>query len=43
VRDKERANFCDWFSPADSAARKAGAAPEAKARDARSDFDKLFG
>jgi hypothetical protein len=43
VRDKERANFCDWFSPLDSAARRAGSDTQAKARNARGEFDKLFG
>ena len=44
VRDKERANFCDGFSPADSRAQKVrGESQKTKAKDARSDFDKLFG
>ena len=44
VRDKEKANFCDWFSPADSSTQKVrGAVHKEKAKDARSDFDKLFG
>jgi hypothetical protein len=43
VRDKERANFCDWFSPAPSASQKISSTPQAKAQNARSDFNKLFG
>ena len=44
VQDKERANFCDWFSPASSSSQKIrSTALKTKAKDARSDFDKLFG
>ena len=44
VRDKERANFCDWFSMADSSKQKVlGEGHKTKAKNARSDFDKLFG
>ena len=41
VRDKERANFCDWFSPADNSSGVSGT--QAKAQNARGAFDKLFG
>jgi hypothetical protein len=34
VRDKERANFCDWFRPRAGAFDAAGAAAEARAKDA---------
>lgn len=40
VRDKERANFCDWFKPRPGAFDAAGAAAEAAARAAAGD---LFG
>jgi hypothetical protein len=40
VRDKERANFCDWFKPRPGAFDAAGAAAEAAARSA---VDALFG
>ena len=42
VRDKERANFCDWFRVADKAASggNSGADKAAAARDA---FARLFG
>ncbi|MDR3200331.1 MAG: hypothetical protein LBT68_02625 [Spirochaetales bacterium] len=44
VRDKERANFCDYFSPADSLTQKIQSSSNTvKAKNARSDFDKLFG
>ncbi|MDR1931519.1 MAG: 60S ribosomal export protein NMD3 [Spirochaetales bacterium] len=44
VRDRERANFCDWFSPADSRDQKTlSSSNQIKAKNARSDFDKLFG
>jgi hypothetical protein len=42
VTDKERANFCDWFSPADSKNQKIPS-QQAKAKSARGEFDKLFG
>ena len=32
VRDKERANFCDWFKPRSGAFDAAGAAAESAAR-----------
>jgi hypothetical protein len=32
VRDKERANFCDWFKPRAGAFDAAGAAAEAAAK-----------
>ena len=38
VRDRERANGCEWFAPAERAA--AGAAE--RARDARAALDALF-
>jgi len=41
VRDKERANFCDWFSAADDSSGASG--KQAKAPNARDAFDKLFG
>ena len=41
VRDKERANFCDWFSAADDSRVVSGS--QEKAQNARSAFDKLFG
>jgi hypothetical protein len=34
VRDKERANFCDWFRPRAGAFDAAGAAAEQQAKDA---------
>jgi len=40
VRDKERANFCDWFKPRPGAFDAAGPAAEAAARSA---LDGLFG
>jgi hypothetical protein len=40
VRDKERANFCDWFKPRSGAFDAAGAAAESAARSA---VDALFG
>jgi hypothetical protein len=44
VRDKERANFCDYFFPADSAEQKIQSSSTVlKAKNARGDFDKLFG
>ncbi|MDR2588962.1 MAG: hypothetical protein LBC67_05990 [Spirochaetales bacterium] len=43
VADKERANFCDYFSPADSRTQKIAAGTGVKRDDARSKFDKLFG
>lgn len=42
VTDKERANFCEYFRPAESG----GVIPDSassKEDDARSEFDKLFG
>jgi hypothetical protein len=39
VRDKTRANFCDYFKPKAGAWNGGGAANER----ARSDLDKLFG
>ena len=39
VSDRERANFCDFFSPS---ATTAGASPRATAQDAKSAFDRLF-
>ena len=41
VRDKESANFCDWFSAADDSAGANG--KNTKAQNARNAFDKLFG
>jgi hypothetical protein len=45
VADKERGNFCDWFSL--DAKYRAQTAEEGKAKDAaaeaRTAFDKLFG
>lgn len=40
VRDKERANFCDWFKPRSGAFDAAGAAAESEAKSAA---DSLFG
>jgi len=40
VRDKERANFCDWFKPRPGAFDAAGAAAESAAKCA---VDALFG
>ena len=40
VRDKERANFCDWFKPRSGAFDAAGAAAESAARTLA---DSLFG
>ena len=40
VRDKERANFCDWFKPRPGAFDAAGAAAESAAKSA---MDALFG
>ena len=40
VRDKERANFCDWFKPRPGAFDAAGAAAEVAAKSA---VDALFG
>lgn len=40
VRDKERANFCDWFRPRPGAFDAAGAAAEAAAKSLA---DSLFG
>ena len=40
VRDKERANFCDWFKPRSGAFDAAGATAEAAAKVA---IDGLFG
>ena len=42
VQDKERANFCDYFSPADSIKQIIKSKPK-NSKNARSDFDKLFG
>ena len=39
VSDRERANFCDYFSPS---ATTAGASPGAAAQNAKSAFDRLF-
>lgn len=41
VRDKDRANFCGFFSLAESTNR--GVKGEGKADKARDDFNKLFG
>lgn len=41
VREKDRANFCDYFRPAKTA-RSRGPASEKQER-ARTDFSKLFG
>lgn len=41
VWDKERANFCDWFSA--RRAVSASAAPDKKAAAARDMFNSLFG
>ena len=46
VREKDRANFCDYFRLRAGPAAGGGAAPGAeqgRARQARADFDKLFG
>jgi len=40
VRDKERANFCDWFKPRTGAFDAVGAAAEVAAKSA---MDALFG
>jgi hypothetical protein len=40
VRDKEHANFCDWFKPRPGAFDAAGAAAEAAAKSLA---DSLFG
>lgn len=40
MRDKERANFCDWFKPRPGAFDTAGAATEAAAKSLA---DSLFG
>ena len=46
VRDKERANFCDYFrlreGPGDQAGEQAGGLPRQRAEQARDSFDKLF-
>ena len=41
VREKDRSNFCDFFSP--KAAPAGGGAGAQKAGKARSQFDSLFG
>lgn len=44
VRDKERANFCDYFRlRAGPRGNGAGDAEQRRAKRARTDFDKLFG
>jgi hypothetical protein len=45
VDDKERANFCDWFSPDPKYRQKTAGDGKAKdaAAEARQAFDKLFG
>lgn len=46
VQEKDRANFCDYFRPGGKprADRAGGAgAEQGRARQARADFDKLFG
>ncbi|MDR1317970.1 MAG: hypothetical protein LBK13_13975 [Spirochaetales bacterium] len=43
VADKERANFCEWFSPADSAQQNVQVSAQTKAKNARNEFEKLFG
>jgi hypothetical protein len=43
VGDKERANFCDYFSPADFGSAKTDPSSQKEARNARTQFDKLFG
>lgn len=44
VRDKERANFCDYFRlRAGPRGNGAGDAERRRAKRARTDFDKLFG
>lgn len=40
VRDKDRANFCDYFALSDIRRAKGGSK---KGESARNDFDKLFG
>jgi hypothetical protein len=42
VADKEQANFCEWFSPADPSKQKISPSEQTKAENARSEFDKLF-
>lgn len=44
IRDKERANFCDYFRlRAGPRGNGAGDAERRRAKRARTDFDKLFG
>ncbi len=46
VRDKDRANFCDYFKPAPQgnvAGGGAGASGDSGASKAKDSFDKLFG
>ena len=46
VRDKDRANFCDYFrlreGPGDQAGEQAGGLPRQRAEQARDSFDQLF-
>jgi hypothetical protein len=41
VRDRERANLCDWFSPAEGMPAGAGVGPPSR-EAAREAFDALF-
>lgn len=41
VRDKEKANFCEYFSPSQKTAID-GLAPKSKSDEARNAFDNLF-
>jgi len=47
VRDKERANFCEYFTPADNAAAHSGSEAQSRSRqkeeEARKRFRDLFG
>lgn len=44
VKDKERANFCDWFSPAENAFNNSGNNKESEAeKKAKDAFNSLFG
>lgn len=42
VRDKERANFCDYFRLGTNPVTPGGAVEDTKKKDARNAFDSLF-
>jgi len=42
VRTKDRANYCDYFSPATVAGAAGGRPPAKQADDARDAFDRMF-